>query len=124
MLNSSDAHEQMSYTPVVNKYLQSKFVKAEVDEVLDTGQDAMIQVLPCDALEDDAKGWRLKVVMETEVELMAMDSSLEHQESQHHQMVLQHRKKLNWDKIQRSNYLETSHNSISHMNSGQCPDNV
>lgn len=81
MLNSSNAS-------VLNKYLKSKFIKAEVDEVLDAGQDAVIQVLPRDALEDDAEGWRLKVVMETEVELVAMDSSLKHEQSQHHQMVL------------------------------------
>lgn len=51
----------------------------------------MIQVLPCDALEDDAEGGWLKVIMETKVELVAMDSCLKHQQSQHHQMVLQHR---------------------------------
>lgn len=45
------------------KYLQSKFVVAEVDEVLDAGQDAVVQVLPGDALEDDAEGRGLQVVM-------------------------------------------------------------
>lgn len=76
------------------RYLQSKFVEAEVDKVLDAGQDAVIQVLSCDALEDDAEGGGLKVIMETKVELVAMDSRLEHQQSQHQQMVLPHRNKL------------------------------
>lgn len=50
----------------------------------------MIQVLPRDSLEDDAEGQRLQVVVETEVELVAMDSRLERQQAQHHQMILQH----------------------------------
>lgn len=87
-------------TYTVKTYLESKFVEEEVDEVLDAGQDAVIQVLPSDALEDDAEGRGLQVVMETEVELVAMDSRLEHQQSQHHQMVLQHRIHfLHWDII-------------------------
>lgn len=45
------------------KYLQSKSVVAKVDEVLDAGQDAVVQVLPGDALEDDAEGRGLQVVM-------------------------------------------------------------
>lgn len=51
----------------------------------------MIQVLPRDALEDDAEGRGLQVVMETEVELVPMDCRLKHQQPQHHQVVLQHR---------------------------------
>ena len=78
-------------THAVKKYLESKFVEAEVDEVLDAGQDAVIQVLPSDALEDDAEVRGLQVVMETEVELVAMDSCLKQQQPEHHQMVLQHR---------------------------------
>lgn len=49
----------------------------------------MVQVLSCDALEDNAKGRGLKVVVETVVELVSMDCRLEHQQPQHHQMVLQ-----------------------------------
>lgn len=45
------------------KYLQSEFVEAEVDEVLDAGQDAVVQVLPGDALEDDTEGRGLQVIM-------------------------------------------------------------
>lgn len=81
-------------THAVKKYLEPKFVEAEVDEVLDAGQDALIQVLPSDALEDDAEVRGLQVVMETEVELVAMDSRLKHQQPQYHQMVLQHREKF------------------------------
>ena len=51
----------------------------------------MIQVLPRDALEDSAEQWGLQVIVETEVELVAMDSHLERQQPQHHQMVLHHR---------------------------------
>lgn len=75
-------------TAGLTKYLESKFVKKEVDEVLDAWQDAMIQVLPGDALEDNAEGWRLQAVIETKVELVAVDSRLEHQQTQDHQMVL------------------------------------
>lgn len=49
----------------------------------------MIQVLPRDALEDDAEGRGLQVIMETEVELVPMDSRLKHQQPQNHEMVLQ-----------------------------------
>lgn len=76
-----------------NKHLKSKSVEAKVDEVFDAGQDAMIEVLPRDAVEDDAEGWRLQVVTETEVELVAMDSRLEDKQPEHHQMVLQQKNK-------------------------------
>lgn len=75
-----------------NKHLKSKFVEAEVDEVFDAGQDAMVKVLPCDAVEDDAEGRRLQVVTETEVELVPMDGCLEDEQPEHHQMVLQQQK--------------------------------
>lgn len=46
---------------------------------------------PCDAFEDDAEGWRLQVVMETEVELVTTYSRLEYKQTQDHQMVLKHK---------------------------------
>lgn len=90
------------HTSAPKKYLQSKLVEAEVDEVLDAGQDPMVQVLSRDALEDNTEGRGFQVVMETEVELVPMDGSLKHQQSEHHQMVLHHRttlfrEKLTWD---------------------------
>lgn len=48
-------------------------------------------MLPSDTLEDDTEVRGLQVVTETEEELVAMDSCLEHQQPQHHQMVLQHK---------------------------------
>lgn len=72
------------------KYLKAKFVEEEVDEVLDAGQDAVIQVLPGDALEDDAEGRSLQVVVEAKVELVPTNCGLEHQQPQHHQVVLKH----------------------------------
>lgn len=66
------------HTLIHQKYLKAKFVEEEVDEVLDAGQDAVIQVLPRDALEDDAEERRLQVIVETEVELVPMDRCLEH----------------------------------------------
>lgn len=66
------------HTLIHQKYLKAEFVEEEVDEVLDAGQDALIQVLPRDALEDDAEERRLQVVVETEVELVPMDRCLEH----------------------------------------------
>ena len=83
--------DTQTHTAVPDRYLQSKFVVEEVDEVLDAGQDAVIKVLPRDALEDDAEGRGLQVVMETEVELVPMDGCLEHQQPEHHQVVLQHK---------------------------------
>lgn len=80
-----------THTPALSLYLQAKFVEEEVDEVLDAGQDAMIQVLSCDSLEDDAEGRSLQIIAETEVELVPMDGRLKHQQPQHHQMILQHR---------------------------------
>lgn len=65
-------------TLIHQRYLKAEFVEEEVDEVLDAGQDAVIQVLPRDALEDDAEGRRLQVVVETEVELVPVDRRLEH----------------------------------------------
>lgn len=88
-LNSPNTRD--THTSAPKKYLQAKFVEEEVDEVLDAGQDAMIQVLSRDALEDDAEGRGLQVVVETEVELVPMDCRLEHQQPQQHQMVLQRR---------------------------------
>lgn len=69
-------------------YLQAKFVEEEIDEILNAGQDAMVQVLSCDTEKDDAEGWGLEVIVETEVELMPMDCGFKHQQPQHHQMVL------------------------------------
>lgn len=74
----------------ISKYLEAKLVVEEVDEVLDAGQNAVIQVLPRDALEDDAEGRNLQVVVEAVVELVPIDSGLEHQQPQHHQVVLKH----------------------------------
>lgn len=74
----------------ISKYLEAKLVVEEVDEVLDAGQNAMIQVLPRDALEDDAEGRNLQVVVEAVVELVPVDSGLKHQQPQHHQVVLKH----------------------------------
>lgn len=50
----------------------------------------MVQVLPRDALEDDAEGRNLQVVAEAVVELVPIDCGLEHQQPQHHQVVLKH----------------------------------
>lgn len=72
-------------------YLQAKFVEEKVDEVLDAGQDSLVQVLPCYALEDDAERRRLQIVVEAEVALMSMHCGLKHQQPQDHQVVLQHK---------------------------------
>lgn len=85
---TSHTHTQ---TSVLKKYLQSKFVEEKVDEVLDAGQDTMIQVLPWNVLVNDTKSWGLQVIAKTKVELVAMNSHLECQQSQYHQMVLQHK---------------------------------
>lgn len=50
----------------------------------------MIQVLPRDALEDDAEGRNLQVVVEAVVELVPIHCGLEHQQPQHQQVVLKH----------------------------------
>lgn len=53
----------------------------------------MVKMLPCDAFEDDAEGWRLQVIVQAEIELVPMNSGLENKQTQDHQMVLKHRKK-------------------------------
>jgi hypothetical protein len=73
-------------------YLQAKLVEEVVDKVLDAGQDAMVQVLACDALEDNAEGGDLEVVVKAVVELVSRDRHLKHQQPQHRQVVLTSKK--------------------------------
>lgn len=70
-------------------YLEPKLVEEVVDEVFDEADDADVQVLPCDVVEDDAGGGRLQLVPQPEELLVAVDGHLEGQESQHQEVVLQ-----------------------------------
>lgn len=70
-------------------YLKPKLVEEVVDEVFDEADDANVQMLPCDVMEDDPGGGRRQFVPQPEVLLMAVDGHLECQESQHQEVVLQ-----------------------------------
>lgn len=85
--NTAESVEEPS-TRVACAYLQSKLVEEVVDEVLDKADDAEVQVLPRDAVEDDASGGRRQLVAEPVVLLVAVDSDLEGQDGQHQQVVL------------------------------------
>lgn len=58
-------------------YLKSKLVEEVIDEVFDEADDADVQVLPCDVMEDDPGGGRLQLVPQSEELLMAVDGHLE-----------------------------------------------
>ena len=70
-------------------HLQAELVVAEVDEVLEAGHHSAVQVLPADPREDDAEVVRLQVVTEPVVQLVTVHRDLEHQQPQHHQVVLE-----------------------------------
>lgn len=57
-------------------YLQSKLVEEVVDEVLDEVDDAHVQVLPRDIVEDDPGRRRRQFVPQSEIFLMAVDGHL------------------------------------------------
>ena len=73
---------------VLPAYLQSKLVEEVVDKVLDEVDNAVVQVLARDAVEDDPGGGRGQLVAEPEVLLVAVDGHLERQDGQHQQVVL------------------------------------
>lgn len=74
-------------SPVVSD-LESKLVEEVVDEVFDEADDAGVQVLPRDVVEDDPGGGGRQLVPQSEVSLVAVDGHLERQEGQHQQVVL------------------------------------
>ncbi len=58
-------------------YLKPKLVEEVVDEVFDEVDDANVQVLPCDIMEDDPGSGRRQFVPQPVVFLMAVDGHLE-----------------------------------------------
>lgn len=69
-------------------YLQSKLVEEVIDEIFDEVEDAHVQVLSCDVVEDDGSSWRRQLVPEPEEQLVAVDGHFKRQESQHQEVVL------------------------------------
>lgn len=59
------------------KYLQAELVKEVVDEVFDEADDASVQVLPRDVVEDNARSRRRQFVPQPVVHLVAVDGHLE-----------------------------------------------
>lgn len=89
LLNFS-GHDSQGHTHVFPSlsYLKSKLVEEVVDEVFDEADDADVQVLPCDTVEDDPGGGRQQFVPQSEVQLMAVDGHLEGQQGEHEEVVL------------------------------------
>ena len=71
-----------------NLYLKPKLVEEVVDEVFDEADDADVQVLACDVMEDNSGSRRRQFVPQPEVFLMAVDGHLKCQQSQHQEVVL------------------------------------
>lgn len=58
-------------------YLKSKLVEEVIDEIFDEADDANVQMLPCDVMEDDPGSRRRQFVPQSVVFLMAVDGHLE-----------------------------------------------
>lgn len=69
-------------------YLKSKLVKEVVDEVFNAADDAVVQMVARDIVENDPGGRRREFVPHSVVFLMAVDGHLERQQSKHQQIVL------------------------------------
>lgn len=52
----------------------------------------MIEMLPCDGVEDGASERHLQVIPQPVVELVPMHCDFKHQQTQHHQVILQRHK--------------------------------
>lgn len=80
LLSETSGHvaaPQSSARFVFGKYLQAELVKEVVDEVFDEADDADVQVLPRDVVEDDPRGRRRQFVPQPVVLLVAVDGHLE-----------------------------------------------
>lgn len=69
-------------------HLEPKLVEEVVDEVFDKADDADVQVLASDVVEDDSGRWRRQFVPQSEVLLVAVNGHLKGQKSQHQKVVL------------------------------------
>ena len=75
------------------EYLQAKLVEEVVDEILGTVEDAVVQVLPRDVMEDGPGDGGREVVPHAVEVLVPIDGHLERQEGQHYQVDLKKEKK-------------------------------
>ena len=69
-------------------YLDTKLVEEVVHKVLGTVHDAVVEVLPCDVMEDGPGGGWSQLVLEAVQHLVSVHRDLKHQQGQHHQVVL------------------------------------
>lgn len=69
-------------------YLKSKLVKEVVDEVFNAADDAVVQMLLRDIVENNPGSRRRQFVPHPVVFLMAVDGHLKRQQTQHQQIVL------------------------------------
>lgn len=78
----------MYLAPFTCLNLKSKLVEEVVDEVFDEADDAYVQMLPCDAVEDNPGSGRRQFVSQSEVFLMPINAHFARQQSQHQEVVL------------------------------------
>lgn len=69
-------------------HLESKLVKEIVDEVFNAADNAVVQMLVCDIMENDPGRRRRQLVPHSVVFLMAVDGHFKGQQSEHQQIVL------------------------------------
>lgn len=68
--------------------LKPKLVVAEVEQVSDAGQQALVQLVTCGLWEDNQDGGRRTLYLLVVVDLVPIHGRLKHQQQQHQQMVL------------------------------------
>jgi hypothetical protein len=72
----------------MTSYLQAELVEEVVDEVLGTVEDAVVEVLPGDIMEDGSGDGGGEVVTHAVQVLVTVDGHLERQQGQYQQVVL------------------------------------
>lgn len=68
--------------------LKAELVEAEVEQVFDAGQQALVQNVTCGSWEDSQDGGRRTLCLLVVMGLVPIHSRLEHQQQQNQQMVL------------------------------------
>lgn len=97
---------------IFSLYLKSELVEEVVDEVFNAADDAVVQMLACDVVENDPGRWRRQFVPHPVVLLMAVDGHLERQQSQHQQVVLRREKRVLTCRERARNGVPTAHPEV------------
>ncbi len=69
--------QRMCFALLIRPYLQSKLVEEVVDEIFDEADNADVQMLPCDVMENNPGSRGRQFVPQSEVFLMTVDGHLE-----------------------------------------------